>query len=156
MSPTGRLAAAFAAVALVCSCGEAADDAAHDSAGSTTAAGTSAAATTGPLQVSPLTVVADHEETTVPSSPDLEPSLQRLVDQAADDLATRLSIDRSTIETVSAQYVTWPDKGLGCPQPGMVYLQVTVDGALIELAVDGTTYSYHSGGTKAPFLCQKT
>jgi hypothetical protein len=38
----------------------------------------------------------------------------------------------------------------------MVYTQVMVDGALIQLSVDGTSYSYHSGASGGPFLCQKT
>ena len=89
-------------------------------------------------------------------SPSFDPALQPLVDQAVADLATRLKIDASNIETMSAQSVSWPDGGLGCPQPGMAYTQVMVDGSLIQLSVNGTTYSYHSGGSRAPFLCQKT
>ena len=101
-------------------------------------------------------VVAGTEETTVASSPDIDPTLRTLVDQAVADLASRLKIDASSIVTVSAQAMSWPDGSLGCPQPGMLYTQVMVDGALIELSVDGTSYSYHSGASGAPFLCQKT
>jgi len=36
----------------------------------------------------------------------------------------------------------------------MGYLQTPVDGSLIELSVDGTTYRYHSGGARGPFLCE--
>ena len=89
-------------------------------------------------------------------SPAIDPALQTLVDQAVADLATRLKIDASKISTLSAQAMSWPDGSIGCPQPGMVYTQVMVDGALIHLSVNGTAYSYHSGGSRAPFLCQKT
>lgn len=82
--------------------------------------------------------------------------MQSLVNQAVADLADRLQIDASKIVAVSAQAMSWPDKSLGCPQPGMAYNQVMVDGALIHLSVNGTSYSYHSGGSRAPFLCQKT
>lgn len=121
-------------------------------------ADTAAAATTTStlLAISPFTIVAVTEETTVPPSPDIDPALRTLVGQAVADLSTRLKIDASSIVTVSAQAVSWPDGSLGCPQPGMAYTQVMVDGALIELSVDGTSYSYHSGGARAPFLCQKT
>ena len=81
--------------------------------------------------------------------------MQPLVDHAIADLTTRLKIDAASIETVSAEAKTWPDKSLGCPQPGMVYTQVTVDGALIELRVAGAMYNYHSGGGRLPFLCAK-
>lgn len=86
-------------------------------------------------------------------SDNIEPALQGLVDQAITDLAMRLDTDRASIQTVSANAVVWPDKSVGCPQPGMVYTQVSVDGALIELRVGGTTYAYHAGGSRSPFLC---
>ena len=114
-----------------------------------------ATTTSTPLAISPLTIVAVTKETTVAPSPDIDPALRTLVDQDVADLATRLKIDASSIVTVSAQAMSWPDGSLGCPQPGMLYTQVMVDGALIQLSVDGTSYSYHSGASGAPFLCQK-
>jgi hypothetical protein len=48
--------------------------------------------------------------------------------------------------------ITWPDPGLGCPQPGMAYKQAPVDGLLIRLESDGQLFEYHSGGGEAPFL----
>lgn len=86
----------------------------------------------------------------------VDSSLQPLIDQATADLATFLNVDSSIITVSSAKAVVWPDRSLGCPQPGMVYNQVTVDGALIELGASGTTYSYHSGGGRAPFRCAKS
>jgi len=38
----------------------------------------------------------------------------------------------------------------------MVYPQVPVDGALIELSAGGKVYRYHSGGSRVPFLCENT
>lgn len=145
------IALVFAGVVLISACGDATEDAEVQA----TAAPVDTT-TTAPLATSPMTIVADTQEVTMPPSSDVDPSLQGLVDQATADLAKRLSVDESTISTVSASSVTWPDGSLGCPQPGMNYTQVTVDGVLIELAVDGTTYSYHSGGSRGPFLCQKT
>jgi len=103
-----------------------------------------------------LTIGTVTQETTVAPSPDVDPTFKTLVDQAVADLATRLNIDASNIVTVSAQAMSWPDGSLGCPQPGMLYTQAIVDGAQIELSVDGTSYSYHSGSSGSPFLCQKT
>ena len=146
--------ALIGATTLICGCGAATDE----SASATVAVPDTSIETPTPssLELSPLTIVADTQETTVTTSPGVDPSMQGQVDLAVADLATRLSIDASGITTISAKGVTWPDGSLGCPQPGMVYTQVTVDGALIELGAGGATYSYHSGGSRAPFLCQKT
>ena len=37
----------------------------------------------------------------------------------------------------------------------MAYLQVQVDGTLIELEVNGERYRYHSGDGRPPFLCER-
>ena len=83
------------------------------------------------------------------------PGLQRLVDLAIPDLATKLKVDESTIELVEAQYVTWRDGSAGCPKPGMQYMQVLTNGARIVLRADGTIYHYHSGGNRPPSYCAK-
>lgn len=82
--------------------------------------------------------------------------LQNLVDKAVSDLAQRLSIPATQIQLVEATPVVWPDSSLGCPQPGMEYLQVPEDGLLIRLQAGNQTYEYHSGGIRDPFLCEKT
>jgi len=69
------------------------------------------------------------------------------------DLATRLGIDESDVTLVSHEEVTWPDSSLGCPQKGMEYTQVLVNGSLIVLKVNGATYEYHSGSSRDPFYC---
>ena len=106
----------------------------------------------------PSTIVS----TTVPGvttsssgEPNVHPGLASRVALAVADLAERLGVPESEIEVISAQPVVWPDSSLGCPEPGMQYAQVATDGALIELRFDGTTYSYHMGGsTYEPFLCE--
>jgi hypothetical protein len=79
-----------------------------------------------------------------------------LVNQAKEDLADRLAIPISQIELFSYEEVVWPDASLGCPQPGMRYKQVPYDGALILLSAGGQLYSYHSGGNRGVFLCEKS
>jgi hypothetical protein len=93
--------------------------------------------------------------TGVPVPAPFDPALQQLVMQAEQDLARRLTISVEQIQLVEVQSVTWPDKGLGCPQPGMVYTQVQVDGLLIRLRAGNRLYEYHSGGNRAPFLCEQ-
>lgn len=85
----------------------------------------------------------------------VEPGLEGLVDQAKKDLAQRLSVDMEQIELLAAESVVWPDSSLGCPEPGMAYLQVLQDGMLILLSVGGQAYEYHSGGSRGPFLCEQ-
>jgi hypothetical protein len=86
----------------------------------------------------------------------IAPSLDALVQMAIDDLAGRLKVAAQAITVISAQPVRWPDRSLGCPQPGMAYPQVMVDGAKIELSTSGVVYTYHQGGSRGPFLCGKT
>ncbi len=85
--------------------------------------------------------------------PSIAPGFEPLVDVAVADLASRLDAEPSDIVVVSTESVTWPDRSLGCPLPDMRYEQVPTDGALIVLSVDGAVYRYHSGGSRAPFLC---
>jgi hypothetical protein len=85
----------------------------------------------------------------------IDPALQPLIEIAQQDLGARLSFDNWwEIEVLEARGVTWPDGGLGCPTPGMAYIQVLVDGAVIRLNGDGKVYEYHSGGSRPPFLCE--
>lgn len=81
--------------------------------------------------------------------------LERLVEQAREDLARRLPATPGHIVLVEVSEMTWPDSSIGCPQPGMAYLQVRADGARIVLEADGRRYAYHYGGRRGLFLCEK-
>lgn len=70
------------------------------------------------------------------------------------DLAERLSLPVEQIEVQEVRAVTWPDAGLGCPQPDMMYAQVETEGWLIRLSAGGEMYFYHSGSDQKPFLCE--
>jgi hypothetical protein len=82
------------------------------------------------------------------------PASNPVVVQAIQDLSTRLGIASDQISVVSAEPVVWPDGGLGCPQPGMVYPQVLRDGMRIILSAGGREYHYHNGEGRPPFLCE--
>lgn len=88
-----------------------------------------------------------------PTPISLDAEAEQLVLQAKQDLAKQLSVNIDQISLVEVQEVTWPDSSLGCPQPGMMYLQVLVDGHLIRFRATGQIYEYHSGGNRPPFLC---
>jgi hypothetical protein len=82
----------------------------------------------------------------------LDPS-STLVQGAVDDLARRLGIEREEVTVVDARAVTWPDGSLGCPEPGVQYVQRLVDGALAILETGGRRYEYHGGNPLA--LCER-
>ncbi len=91
---------------------------------------------------------------TSPNASPTQNSLGRPLDaQAIEDLATRLKLDKAEIEVVRMEEVDWPDGSLGCPEPGMRYKQVVVNGTFIQLRAGGQLYNYHSGNTRLPFLC---
>lgn len=79
--------------------------------------------------------------------------MDQLVEKALADLSERLSLERSAIEVLGFEQVTWPDASLGCPQPGMNYRQVPVDGYRILLRAQGRDYAYHGDGRRGPFYC---
>lgn len=97
-------------------------------------------------------VRSEMSGTPTPTPSNLE--AEQIVLQAKQDLAKQLTISVDQISLVEAQEVTWPDSSLGCPQLGMMYTQVLVDGYLIRLRVGDRIYEYHSGGNRPPFLCQ--
>ena len=114
------------------------------------------------------TTTAAAAATTAPSAPTsggssstvfeqghIDAGLTSYIDLAVADLAAHLGVPASAVTPLSAVVVVWPDGSLGCPEPGMMYTQVTVDGALIELGVNGAVYRYHSGGSTKPFLCEQ-
>ncbi|MFT3855730.1 MAG: hypothetical protein QM733_23840 [Ilumatobacteraceae bacterium] len=151
---TGRraaigLAALVAMVAMATGCG--ADSSAGRDTGIAATTGSSSMGTPTPGDSSdPARAL-----TQVSSAPGEVPAgLRSAVDVAVADLAGRSGVDPALIVTVSARDVTWPDGGIGCPQPGMSYAQVQVDGAEIILQAGGVTYRYTLGGTRGPMLCE--
>ena len=81
--------------------------------------------------------------------------LEALVAAARADLAELLGVAESEIDVVLAESIVWPDASLGCPQPGMEYAQVQVEGWRTVLTHGGTSYAYHGGGSRLdPSLCR--
>lgn len=94
-------------------------------------------------------------ETSTPmTTGEIDPGLQPYIDLAVADLAERTSAAAADITVQSATLVVWPDAALGCPSPGQQYAQVTSDGSLIVLVLDGREFRYHAGGSRLPFLCE--
>ena len=80
--------------------------------------------------------------------------LEGLIEQAKTDLAQRLSISVTQISLVDATEVEWSDSSLGCPQPGMAYLQVITPGYRIRLKANAIVYEYHSNKDTYVIYCE--
>jgi len=64
--------------------------------------------------------------------------------QARADLAKLTGLDPATFTTVRAEQVVWSDGSLGCPVPGVMYIQMVSPGYWIQLEAGGKTYDYRS------------
>jgi hypothetical protein len=66
------------------------------------------------------------------------------VHAAITDLAARRNVAPDTVQVVSVEDTDWSDTSLGCPQPGMFYAQIIVQGYRIVLSVGGQRVEYHA------------
>src|SRR5262245_32195965 len=112
------------------------------------------------LQATPLTPTETLQGPT-PNATPAQPMptnsfLRQVTNQAVQDLASRLAVPPERIEFLELKSMLWPDGGLGCPRPGMVYPQVQQDGYLIRLRAGKREFEYHGGGRRGPFLCEKS
>lgn len=87
----------------------------------------------------------------VPSSP----AAEGILVAARSDLALRLGVAEDEIVVVVLEEVQWPDGSLGCPQPGMMYVQVITPGFLVVLQADGEKYEYHTDLAGRFVLCEE-
>ena len=83
-------------------------------------------------------------------------ALQGLIQTATADLASRLGIPADEITLAEFSEEEWSDSSLGCPQPGMSYLQVITPGYLIRLEANAQTYEYHSNRDTFFILCENS
>ena len=71
-----------------------------------------------------------------------------ITDPVVAEIARVAGVPVDQVTIVSAESVTFPDGGLGCPVPGVIYTQALVDGWKIVATAGGTTYDYRGSGTK--------
>lgn len=74
-------------------------------------------------------------------------------ERAAVEAATQ-SLNSATAPVLkSIEARSWPDSSLGCPQPGMSYMQVITPGYIVLLEANGSVHEVHvAGGNAVP--CQ--
>jgi hypothetical protein len=98
----------------------------------------------------PASLQPSPEPTVSPGPVDLPASV---VDPVVADIARLAAVPVDQVTVQSAESVTFPDAGLGCPVPGMVYTQVQIDGYKIVAVAAGTTYDYRGTGPGKFRLC---
>ncbi len=65
-----------------------------------------------------------------------------LLDRILADVVQRSGANRQEVVIVRDEAVVWPDGSLGCPEPGVAYLQVLTDGYWVVAQVGDTRYDY--------------
>lgn len=78
---------------------------------------------------------------------------EKMVTLVKQHLAQKLSITAEQIVLSNVKPVVWRDAGLGCPKPGVDYIQVETPGYNILLEAGGKTYTYHTDKTKRFVQC---
>lgn len=71
---------------------------------------------------------------------------QSVIDPVVADIAKTAGVPVGEVVVVSAEPVVWPDGSLGCPQPGLAYTQIVVDGYKIVATAGGDTFDYRGTG----------
>lgn len=74
---------------------------------------------------------------------------------AVDTLAAELGVGKDKVLLDTVRATEWRDSSLGCPQPGVAYLDVISPGHRVLLRVDGQVHAVHEAGNRA-FVCVQT
>jgi hypothetical protein len=95
-----------------------------------------------------------ENKTMVPITPPDEAS-EKMVALVKGHLAQKLGIAIDQIVLSDIKPVVWRDAGLGCPKPGVDYIQVETPGYNILLETGGNSYRYHTDQTKRFVQCNR-
>jgi hypothetical protein len=72
----------------------------------------------------------------------------QVLEPILDHAARATGVERNGLEVIRAEAVTWPDGSLGCPQPGMMYIQVLVEGYWIVVRAGDEELDYRGRGAE--------
>jgi len=78
---------------------------------------------------------------------------QRILDPILNEAAALANVPREQLVIVRAESVVWNDGSLGCPEPGMEYAQVLVNGYWVVISAAGHTYDFRVGRDGSFRLC---
>ena len=87
--------------------------------------------------------------------PELTDAERGIAQLAIETLAADLKIPADGILVDTVRAVDWRDSSLGCPKPGMAYLDVITPGHKVTLRADGRVYVVHEAKNQA-FVCHAT
>jgi hypothetical protein len=79
-----------------------------------------------------------------PQSPLSTPLANPAAAAALAHLVNELGLSPQDVTILSIEEVEWRDGSLGCPEPGMVYIQAIIPGYRILLEANGETYEVHT------------
>lgn len=85
----------------------------------------------------------------------LDETAEKMVALVRQHLAGKLNLAADQIALSDLKPVVWRDAGLGCPKPGVDYIQMETPGYNITLEAQGKTYRYHTDQTRRFVQCNK-
>jgi hypothetical protein len=109
-----------------------------------------------PLLSTPVPADATSEPIAPPAADQPSPVAQNMVDLSREDLSRILMISIDQIAIAKVEPVTWPDASLGCPKMGVMYIQTTTPGYIIQLKANDKTYRYNTDTIDRVILCNDT
>ena len=80
---------------------------------------------------------------------------RRVAVAAIDALAADLKIPKEKIQVDTIRAVDWSNSSIGCPKPGVAYLEVITPGHKVTLRADGQIYVVHEAKERA-VVCHDT
>lgn len=99
-------------------------------------------------------VVCDEEEAGGTMQPRTDGGGAEQAERAARELVAREArVAAAALQLVSSAASEWPDSSLGCPEEGMMYMQVITPGYLVVLEAEGRRYEVHTDATGRAVLC---
>ncbi len=75
---------------------------------------------------------------------------------ARQTLAAELGCQPEALCVVGVEPVEWPDSALGCPEPGMMYMQVITPGFRVILEQAGQRYVLHTDQGRRAVHCPQS
>jgi hypothetical protein len=120
-------------------------------------------ACTGAVGGSPTQTLSPTEPGTRPSGPvSIPPSgapepgavPDALLAKVVADAAALAGVDPAEVVVVSTEAVTWNDGSLGCPKPGVMYIQQVIQGYRVVVEAGGKRFDYRAGSSGEPKRCE--
>jgi hypothetical protein len=102
-----------------------------------------------PLRASPERVLVSTPDPVVGEVP------EELLAAILEDAETRAEATGEDLAVLRAEAVTWNDGSLGCPQPGMMYTQATVDGYWVVIKSGSQEFDYRASASGFFTLCER-